>query len=133
MVREFNFAGKSVDELKKMDLKQFMELVPSRQRRSLKRDMLKLYAPLIKKVKAAKEGKRKKPIKTHARDCIIIPDMIGLNILIHNGKEFKPLMVTEEMLGHYLGEFALTRSKVQHSAPGIGATKSSTAVASKAK
>ena len=64
---------------------------------------------------------------------MIIPDMIGTTIHIHSGKLFTPILITEEMLGHYLGEFALTRTKVKHSAPGIGATKSSTAIASKAK
>ena len=62
---------------------------------------------------------------------IIVPDMLGLTILVYQGKEFFPVSVSEEMLGHYLGEFAQTRVKVKHSAPGIGATKSSASVSVK--
>jgi len=133
MAGQFAYRGKTMEELKKMDLKEFMNLVPARQRRSLKREAVKRYAPLLKKIKKAKEGAYKKPIKTHARDMVVIPDMVGITIHIHAGKEFSPIAITEEMLGRYLGEFAMTRGRVQHSAPGIGATKSSTAVASKAK
>ena len=73
----------------------------------------------------------KKPVKTHFRDVIILPEMVGRTIHIHNGKEFNAVRVIPEMLGHYLGEFALTRKSVKHSSPGIGATKSSSAVSVK--
>ena len=59
---------------------------------------------------------------------IIVPEIVGKRIQIHNGKEFISIQITDEMLGHYLGEFVLTRKRVEHSAPGIGATKSSVAV-----
>lgn len=133
MPKQFTYHGKTLDEIMKLDLEQYMSLIPSRQRRSLKRNALKTYKPLLDKIKKARQGNYKKPIKTHARDMVILPEMIGLTIHVHSGKLFVPVMVTEEMLGHYLGEFATTRSRVQHSAPGIGATKSSTAIASKAK
>nr|AJS12479.1 30S ribosomal protein S19 [uncultured archaeon] len=76
-------------------------------------------------IQAVHQGKHKKPVKTHCRDMIILPDMIGQLIQVHNGKEFTPIAITYDMIGHYLGEFSPTRRKVQHSAPGIGATKSS--------
>jgi len=62
---------------------------------------------------------------------IIVPQMVGWTIYVHNGKEFIPFLVTIEMLGHCLGEFSYTRQKVQHSAPGIGATRSSAALSVK--
>jgi len=130
---EFRFYGKTVEDIAKMDMADFMKLVPARQRRSLKRESLKRYEPFFKKLDALKKGIRKKPIKTHARDMMVLPQMIGATIQIHNGKEFIPITFTKEMLGHFFGEFAMTRRKVEHSAPGIGATKSSTAQASKAK
>ncbi len=133
MPKQFTFQGKTMEDLVKMDLQQFMQLIPSRQRRTLKRNVIKVYEPLMDKIRKAKQGNRKKIIKTHARDMVIIPEMVGTTIHIHAGKLFQPVMITEEMLGHYLGEFAMTRTKVKHSAPGIGATKSSTAIASKAK
>mgnify|MGYP001586312628 CR=1 FL=1 len=80
---------------------------------------------MLNRISNLRKGERKKPVKTHVRDMIILPEMVGLTIHIHNGKEFVPLIVTEYMLGHYLGEFSQTRKKVAHSAPGIGATKSS--------
>ena len=130
---EFKFHGKTFEEVANMDMTDFIKLLPSRQRRSLKRESLKRYGPFFKKIESAKKGIRKKPIKTHARDMIVMPLMIGMTIHIHKGKEFVPITFTKEMLGHFFGEFALTRSRVEHSAPGIGATKSSTAQASKAK
>ena len=133
MPKEFTYQGKTADELMKMDLNDFVKLIPSRQRRTLTRGAVKTYKQLIEKIKRAKQGSYKKPIKTHARDMVVIPEMIGTLLHIHNGKTFMPLQVTIEMVGHYLGEFTLTRGRVKHSAPGIGATKSSTAIASKAK
>ena len=130
---EFKYRGKTLEEIQRMDLTDFVKLLPARQRRSLKRESLKRYKPFFAKLEAAKKGIRKKPVKTHARDIIVLPNMLGLTLQVHNGKNFMPVTIVQEMLGHYLGEFALTRQKVQHSAPGIGATKSSTAAASKAK
>lgn len=130
---EFRYRGKMLAEIEKMDLKQFAEVVPSRQRRSIKRGSLQSYKPLLSKIKLAKEGRYKKIIKTHARDMIVLPDMLGMTLHIHTGKAFVPIKIAPEMLGMYLGELTTTRQKVQHSAPGIGATKSSTAIASKAK
>jgi len=127
MAKEFTYRGKTVSELKKMDLKDFAKLVPARQRRSITRGFTDAQKKLLKKIQAAKEGKYGKTLRTQCRGMVVIPDMIGLKILIHNGKEYMPIVVTEEMLGHYLGEMVLTRKRVEHSAPGVGATKSSAA------
>ena len=123
----FTYRGKTVEELKKMDFKEFAKLVPARQRRSLLRGFTDAQKRLLEKIKKAQEGKYNKVIRTHCRDIIILPEMIGLKILVHRGKEFVPVVITEEMLGHYLSEMTLTRNRVAHSAPGVGATKSSAA------
>jgi small subunit ribosomal protein S19 len=69
--------------------------------------------------------KEAKPIKTHCRDMVIIPEMVGLNLLVHSGKEFTSVEIKPEMIGHYLGEFIITNKKVVHGTPGIGASRSS--------
>ena len=67
----------------------------------------------------------KKNIETHCRDMVILPEMIGKTIKIHRGNSFVMVVIEPEMIGHFLGEFALTRKKIEHSAPGVGATRSS--------
>ncbi|MEM1535884.1 MAG: 30S ribosomal protein S19 [Candidatus Pacearchaeota archaeon] len=121
MVKEFLFRGKTLEELKKMDLREFAKYLKSRQRRSVLRQshVIEKFLKRIEKKKA-----KGKPIRTHLRDLIIVPQMVGLTIYVHNGKEFIPVKINEEMLGHRLGEFALTRKQVKHGAPGIGATRS---------
>src|SRR3989338_6934456 len=125
--KEQTFRGKTEEDVKKMSFKEFAELVPARQRRTINRGFTEMQKRLLAKVKKVKEGKYKKPIKTHCRNMVIVPDMLGLIINVHSGKEFVPVEVTIEKLGHYLGEFRMTRNKVQHSAPGVGATRSSAA------
>jgi small subunit ribosomal protein S19 len=79
---------------------------------------------LIRNYRRSK-AKDAKPIKTHCRDMVVIPEMVGLNLMIHSGKEFTALDIKPEMLGHYVGEFVITNKKVQHGTPGIGASRSS--------
>lgn len=117
---EFTFRGKSLEELKKLSQDEFALLVPSRQRRTLQRGISEDHKKLLHKVKI-----RDPNIRTHLRDMIVLPEMVGLKIAIHSGKEFVPIDIISEMLGHYFGEFVLTRKKVSHGAAGIGATKSS--------
>ena len=125
MVKQFTYKGKTLEELKLMSIKEFTKLIPSRQRRSLLREPTKYQKTLMKKVEKANNQQYKKQIKTHAKDTIIIPSMVGLTIYVHNGKEFTPVIIIDEMISHVLGEFVLTRQNVKHSAPGIGATRSS--------
>ncbi|MBW2973256.1 30S ribosomal protein S19 [Candidatus Woesearchaeota archaeon] len=120
MAKIFLFRGKKVEDIKKLSLKEFAELVTARERRSLKRGFTDAQKKLLESLK-----KDKRDVKTHCRDMIIIPEMIGKSIRVHNGKEFVMIRINEEMLGHRLGEFAVTRKKVAHSSPGIGATRSS--------
>jgi small subunit ribosomal protein S19 len=123
MAKEFLFYGKKVDEIKNMDFNEFINLIPARSRRSLKRGLTDAEKRLMALVE-----KKAKNIKTHCRDMIIVPAMLDLMLHVYNGKAFVPVNITAEMLGHRLGEFAHTRSKVSHSAPGIGATRSSAAL-----
>jgi len=120
MVKIFTFKGKTIEELQKMPLDEFAKLITSRRRRSLKRGLTPQQKKLLERLR-----KSSKAVKTHVRDMVIVPEMIGKRILIYNGKEWVTLDVTGEMLGHVLGEFSMTRKRVMHSAPGVGATKSS--------
>ena len=73
-------------------------------------------ASLVKKVEVAQANKDKKPIKTWSRRSTILPDFIGLTIAVHNGRQHVPVYVSENMVGHKLGEFALTRTFKGHAA-----------------
>lgn len=118
--KEFTFHGKNVEEIKNMSLNEFMEFIPSRERRSLKKGFTEEQKIFLNNVK---KGSNK--LKTHCRDLVIIPDLLDKQISVHNGKEFVRLQIVPEMLGHRLGEFALSRKSITHSSPGVGATKSS--------
>ncbi len=71
---------------------------------------------LLKKVEVAVEKNEKRPIKTWSRRSVIFPDMVGLTIAIHNGRQHVPVFITEDMVGHKLGEFAATRTYRGHAA-----------------
>ncbi len=117
----FTYRGKTIEEMKKMTLEEFARLLPARERRSLlKRGLTEQQKILLKKLRSGKEF-----VKTHVRDMIIIPEMVGKKIGVYNGKEFVPVEIKPEMIGHRLGEFAPTRKRVKHSSPGVGATRSS--------
>ncbi len=79
---------------------------------------------LLKKVKRAKESESQEPIKTWARDSDISPEMVGMTIAVHNGKEHVPVFITEAMVGHKLGEFAPTRTFHKHGKKGVKSTLS---------
>lgn len=128
---DFRYKGKTLEELKKMDVKEFLELVPSRVKRSLKRGFTESQKLLLKKIDSTIEEKYKKPIKTHCRNMIIIPKMVGLTISIHKGNHFEMIKIQPESIGMRLGQLTLTRKKTEHSAPGVGATKSSKAISTR--
>lgn len=125
MPKEFRYRGKSLDELNAMSTESLLQLLPSRARRSLNRGVSEEKRKLLEDARAKKEGKLEGEIKTHARDMIILPTMVGLTIGVHNGKEFVNLEVKPEMIGRYLGEYVITNKKVVHGTPGIGASRSS--------
>ena len=124
-IKEFSYRGKSLDELQKMSIQDFAKLIPARQRRSL------LQQDEARQTFYARLKKKGNNVKTHSRDVVIVPWMVGKMVHIHSGKEFVPVSIQSEMVGHFLGEFVLTRRRVAHNAPGIGATKSSANVSVK--
>lgn len=146
--RRFRYRGKTLEELLNMPMDQLLQLLPARARRSLLREsnsnvqmrrqeMGIKESPrmkLLKKIMRAREllaqGKNV-VIKTHVRDMIVLPVMVGLTIAVYNGKEFVPVKITPEMIGHYLGEFAPTTKKVEHGEPGLKATRSTLFIAMK--
>jgi len=69
---------------------------------------------LLKKVEAAAEANDRRPIKTWSRRSMILPNMVGLTIAVHNGKHHVPVLINEDMVGHKLGEFAVTRNYRGH-------------------
>ncbi|HEX6377832.1 MAG TPA: 30S ribosomal protein S19 [Nitrososphaeraceae archaeon] len=129
MVREFRFRGLNVDQLKNLSIEALLPLLNARQRRSLDKRVGKYMndekRKLRERIKNVREGNSNETIRTHVRDMIILPDMVGITINIHNGKDFSPITIKPEMIGHYLGEYSITNKRVQHGAPGVGASRSS--------
>ncbi|ADC65299.1 ribosomal protein S19 [Ferroglobus placidus DSM 10642] len=117
--REFRYRGYTLEELQKMTLEQIAELLPARERRKLKRGLTEQEEKLLKKLR------KKGDARTHCRDMVILPEMVGKVVYVHNGKEFVRVEIKPEMIGHRLGEFAQTRKFEKHSGPGVGATRSS--------
>ena len=116
---EFTYRGLKVEELKKLSSEELMDLLPARQRRRLKRGLTKDHKRLLSRVK------ERDVVRTHLRDMIVLPEMVGKTIEIYNGKAFNRVEIIPEMVGHYLGEYSLTRGRVSHGSAGVGATRSS--------
>jgi small subunit ribosomal protein S19 len=115
----FKYRGYAVDELREMNIEQLALILPARQRRKLKRRLSDEEKKLLKKIKDNKQA------RTHLRDMIVLPEMVGSSVEIHNGRYFIHVNIQPEMIGHYLGEFAMTRKRIMHGSAGIGATRSS--------
>ena len=126
--REKTYRGKNLEELKVLDTREFAKLLKARGRRALMRNF-NVIENFVKR--CDKKKAKTKAIKTHLRDLIIVPKLVGMTIHIYNGQKFVPVRIIEEMVGHRLGEFALTRKGVKHGAAGVGATKSSAALSVK--
>ena len=124
--KEFIFKGKTLDELKKLSLNELGQLLTARQRRTIRRGFTEQQKILLKKLRS-----NQKNVETHCRDMVILPEMVGTTIKVHQGKEFVSVLIEADMIGHCLGEFVMTRKKVAHSAPGIGATRSSASLSVK--
>jgi small subunit ribosomal protein S19 len=123
--KEFTYRGRSVEQLQKLSVKEFAMLIPSRERRTLLRGQTDAEKSLLRKLT------KRDNIKTHCREMIIVPQMLGKTIQVHNGKEYGALAINEEMLGYRLGEFVLTRKPVKHASPGVGAKPTKAAVSVK--
>ena len=121
-LKEFKYRNKTIEELKKLSIQEFAALLPARERRTLTRGLTESQKKFVIAL-----DKKEAP-KTHCRDMIILLMMVSRRLQIHNGKSYISVIIQPEMVGHRLGEFALTRRGVSHHAPGIGATKSSSAL-----
>ena len=120
--KEFTYRGYTLEEMKAMTLEEIVELLPARARRSFVRGLDDERMTFVEKLRA---NGSEEAVRTHCRDVPILPDFVGKKVAIHNGHEFVNLDIKPEMIGHYLGEFAMTRKAVVHSGPGVGATRSS--------
>jgi small subunit ribosomal protein S19 len=120
--KEFTYRGKTIEELKELDIREFAKLLTSNIKRTVMRqsDELQSFMNRINK-----KILRKKTIKTHLRHLVVVPKMVGIKIGVYNGKTFVPVEIENGMLGHRLGEFSVTRTKVKHGSAGVGATRSS--------
>jgi small subunit ribosomal protein S19 len=125
MPKEFRYRGFTVEQLNGMSTEAILQLLPSRARRSLNRGISDDKRKLLEDVRSQKDGKLEGQIKTHARDMIVLPVMVGATVSVYTGKEFLVVQIKPEMIGHYLGEYAITNKKVVHGTPGIGASRSS--------
>jgi len=120
--KEFQFHGHGLEELQHLTVEEFLPYIQSRMRRSLKRGLTHRQAKFLQDIeKSTKDD----VIRTHLRNMVILPSFIGHKIAVHNGSEFQLITIEPEMVGHFLGEFALTRKRVKHTGPGVGATRSS--------
>ena len=123
---EFTYRGHTLEELQAMELDEVAELLPARTRRSIERGLSVEKRKLLEEAREkGEEETANAPIRTHLRDMPILPEFVGLTFEVYNGQSFERVRVEPEMIGHYLGEFQLTRTSVEHGQAGIGATRSS--------
>ena len=129
MSKQVGFRGVSIEQLVEMPMDDVIKLLPSRARRSLKRGLTPPQRILLEKIREARrvqqETGTQPDVETNIRDMTILPEMVGMTIKVHSGKEFGVVEVVPEMIGHYLGEYVITNKQVRHGAPGVGASRSS--------
>ncbi|KAL1196284.1 Small ribosomal subunit protein uS19z [Cardamine amara subsp. amara] len=127
--KKFSFKGVDLDALLDMSTDDLVKLFPSRIRRRLSRGLTRKPMALIKKLRKAKReapaGEKPEVVRTHLRNMVIMPEMIGSLIGVYNGKTFNQIEIKPEMIGHYLAEFSISYKPVKHGKPGQGATHSS--------
>lgn len=117
--KDFKYRGYTLEELQKMNLDELSKLFPSKSRRKLKKGLSHEEERVLKKLK------KNEAVKTHCRNMVVLPEMVGKVVQIFNGREFSRIEIKPQMVGHKLGEFAHTRTFIKHSGPGVGATRSS--------
>jgi len=123
---EFTYRGYDLDDLQDMSLEEVAELLPARMRRSILRGLTVEQEKLLDKAQdKTEEESANSPIRTHLRDMPVLPSFVNKTFAVYNGNDFERVRIEPEMLGHYLGEFQLTRTSVEHGQAGIGATRSS--------
>jgi len=123
MPKDFLFRGLNEEQLKAVSMDEFIRMLPARMRRSLMRGLPEEHRILIEKIRSWRPGD--KPLKTHARNVIILPEMIGKTVHVFSGRDFIEVPIVLKKVGHYLGEYSITNTPVRHGRPGIGASRSS--------
>jgi small subunit ribosomal protein S19 len=119
--KEFTYRGFTLAELQAMNMEELIPVLPSRARRTMRRGLSEADQTFVKRLLRGD----KPQLKTHRRDVVVLPSFVGRTVQIYTGKEYKIVEIKPEMIGHYLGEFAMTRRFGKHSGPGVGATRSS--------
>ncbi|MCI4367181.1 MAG: 30S ribosomal protein S19 [Thermoplasmata archaeon] len=120
--REYTLRGMTLPALQALTLPELAKVLPARARRSIRRGFTEETQRFFEHLEVQP---REKALRTHCRDALVLPSHVGRRVAIYTGKEFKEIEVRPEMIGHYYGEFALTRRFEKHSGPGVGATRSS--------
>jgi ribosomal protein uS19 len=135
--RNYTYRGKTLDDLRAMDYKDFIELLPTRRRRYLQRSFCEKHVHLMEKLKKARlsvegqAGVRPPVVKTHLRAMVVLPEFVDNIIGIYDGRAFAEVQIKPEMIGSVLAEFAPSKKVVKHSKAGVGATRSSSATSLK--
>lgn len=135
-LNKHSFKGLTPDQINELTQEQVVELFRARQRRRFTRSIhwfnaeikhryIRLYAKCKKSKKNTVLGEKPTPVKTHLRNAIILPEMIGNNVAVYNGKAFNNVEIKFDMIGRYLGEFSLSYKPCRHGKAGVGATKGS--------
>jgi small subunit ribosomal protein S19 len=118
--KEFTYRGHTMEELLKLPFADIIELLPARARRTYIRGLNTEQEAFVRRLRVAGG-----PVRTHRREIPVLPEFVGKTVHVYNGKEFSPVDIKPEMIGHALGEFSMTRKAVRHSGLGVGATRSS--------
>ncbi|MCL4364860.1 MAG: ribosomal protein S19 family protein [Candidatus Marsarchaeota archaeon] len=124
MARIFTFRGKTLEELQALKIDDFAKIIKSRQRRAIKR-MSPAYKSVIEKADRSRKSNPGKTVRIHLREAVVLPSWVGMKFAVHDGKAFQEITITNDMIGHRIGEFVYTVKRVVHSAPGIRATRGS--------
>ncbi|CAD7933428.1 unnamed protein product [Amoebophrya sp. A120] len=126
--KKFQYRGVELDKLLDLSNTELMELMCARQRRKFSRGISRAPTTLLKKLRAAKKvtpyGEKPQAVKTHLRNMVIVPEMIGSVVGVYNGKLFVNAEVKPEMIGTYLAEYAITYKPIRHGKPGMGGAAS---------
>ena len=126
MVRVDKFRGKTEEEFAGVGIEDFLPMLCSRERRTFKRiNQNPEFKKLVEKARKVKKEGQKKPLRTHVREAVIIPEWLGMKFAVYNGKQYREITVDVRMLGKRLGDFAHSTGRVLHSGPGVGATRGS--------
>merc|ERR1712066_622457 len=122
--KKYSYRGVDLDKLLDLSNQDLMEMFRARQRRKFSRGIKRKPIALLKKLRKAKRdtgyGEKPDPVKTHLRNMVIVPEMIGSVVAVYNGKQYINVEIKPEMIGHYLAEFSITYKPIKHGRAGGG-------------